>query len=94
MKYLDKLKTYFSKKTKDFTLEAVFLFGSSAHGFEKETSDIDLAVVFSENKKRKVVFETLTVLSHEFGILTGRNVDVIWINRKFSKPMLYYNAIV
>lgn len=90
----DKFKTYFNRRAKALGIEAVFLFGSSAHGFEKETSDIDIAVVFSEDKKREDIFEVLTDLSHELGLLTGKNVEVIWIDRDFSKPMLFYNAIV
>lgn len=92
--WIDKFKTYFQKRAKALSIEAVFLFGSFAHGFAKATSDIDIAVVFSEDKKREDIFQILTDLSHDLSSLTGKNVDVIWIDKDFSKPMLFYNAIV
>jgi predicted nucleotidyltransferase len=91
---INRFKTYFQKKAKTLSLEAVFLFGSFAHGFEKTASDIDIAIVFSNDKKRGDIFQVLTNLSHELSILSSKNVDVIWIDKDFSKPMLFYNAIV
>lgn len=91
---IDKFKTYFQKEAKSLSIEAVFLFGSFAHGFEKAASDIDIAIVFKEDKGRDTVFKIITDLSHDLSILSSKNVDVIWIDKDFSKPMLFYNAIV
>jgi predicted nucleotidyltransferase len=95
-KIIEKLKDYFSRKAEEIGLEAVFLFGSYAHGFEKEESDIDIAAILSrefEEDRGKAV-EAVTELSYEVSVLTGREAQVILIDKDFSKPMLFYNAIV
>lgn len=93
---IEKLKDYFTLKAKEFGVEASFLFGSFAHGFEKEESDIDIAVVLSKEieKDRENAFEVITELSYRISTLIGREAQVILIDKDFSKPMLFYNAIV
>lgn len=95
-KIIEKLKDYFTLIAKELGVEAAFLFGSFAHGFEKEESDVDIAVVFNEDveKDRENAFEVITELSYRIGALIDKEAQVILIDRNFSKPMLFYNAIV
>ena len=95
-KIIEKLKDYFSCKAEELGIEAAFLFGSFAHGFEKEESDVDIAVVLNKEaeKNRGSTFEVVTELSYRLSALTGRETQVVLIDKDFSKPMLFYNAIV
>jgi len=95
-KIIKNLKDYFTRKAQEFGIDAVFLFGSFAHGFEKEESDVDIAVVLSEGieEDRENAFEVITELSYRISTLIGKEAQVILIDKDFSKPMLFYNAIV
>lgn len=95
-KIIEKLKDYFSCKAEELGIEAAFLFGSFAHGFEKEESDVDIAVVLNEEaeKDRESAFEVVTELSYRLSALIGRETQVVLIDKDFSRPMLFYNAIV
>lgn len=95
-KIIKNLKDYSTRKAQEFGIDAVFLFGSFAHGFEKEESDVDIAVVLSEGveEDRENAFEVITELSYKISTLIGKEAQVILIDKDFSKPMLFYNAIV
>lgn len=95
-KIKEKLKDYFTLKADELGVEAAFLFGSFAHGFEKKESDVDIAVVLNERvgKNRETAFEVITELSFRISVLIGKEAQVILVDKDFSKPMLFYNAIV
>ncbi|MEK6673970.1 MAG: nucleotidyltransferase domain-containing protein, partial [Nitrospirota bacterium] len=95
-KIIEKLKDYFICNANELGVEAAFLFGSFAHGFEKEESDVDIAVVLNERvgKNRETAFEVITELSFRISALIGKEAQVILVDKDFSKPMLFYNAIV
>ncbi|MBM4064321.1 MAG: nucleotidyltransferase domain-containing protein [Planctomycetes bacterium] len=89
------LKTYFNEASPVYKIEMVFLYGSWARGFPKKTSDVDVAVVFSEEQcTEDKVFEHITDISFSLTKRIGLEVNVIPIYSDFRKPMLYYNAIV
>ena len=46
---LNIVKKYVEKITKEFTITAVYLFGSYAKGTEHEDSDIDVAIILDSN---------------------------------------------
>jgi predicted nucleotidyltransferase len=89
------LKTFFNKKAQQYGLEMVFLYGSWARGFPKEDSDVDIAIVFTnENGGDDELFRYLNDISLSLSRELGREVNSIAIQSDFNKPMLYYNAIV
>ncbi len=57
-------------------------------------SDVDIAVVFNKEMGRDELFEVITTISLEPTGLLRVETDVLYIDAEFSKPMLYYNAIV
>ncbi|NOZ68451.1 MAG: nucleotidyltransferase domain-containing protein [Deferribacteres bacterium] len=64
-------------------LTAVYLFGSTAKGREREKSDLDLAFVFDEDIYRKEPFLTLQeaeMTAVEVGAELQKLVDVIILN--------------
>ena len=59
-----KLKKFFHENHEEFKIQMAFVFGSFAHETDKESSDIDIAIVFSgkkdpwsrgENKTQRVI---------------------------------------
>ena len=91
---IDKLRSFFLGKAKDYGLEMAFLYGSWARGFPKEDSDVDIAVFFSkENGSEDEYFHLINDISAALEKEIGREVNIIVIRPGFDKPMLYYNAI-
>jgi predicted nucleotidyltransferase len=89
------LKNFFNKKAQHFGLEMAFVYGSWARGFPKEDSDVDIAIVFTnENEADDELFRYLNSISLSLSKELGREVNTIAIQSDFNKPMLYYNAIV
>ena len=89
------LRKYFDKNASFYGLEMVFLYGSWAKGFPRRDSDIDIAIIFSEepssdDESFKHIIDISLSLSEEL----SQEVNVIQIYKDFRKPMLYYNAIV
>jgi len=89
------LKNYFNKNASLYGLEMVFLYGSWARGFPRHDSDIDIAIVFSEEpSSNDESFRNITDISLSLSTEFNREANVIKIYEDFRKPMLYYNAIV
>ena len=93
-KIIRHLKDFFDEKASFYGLEMVFLFGSWARGFPRQNSDIDIAVVFSQDLSDEDYFERMTDISVLLSTELKREVNVIPIYKDFRKPMLYYNAII
>jgi len=92
---IKRLRNYFNKNASLYGLEIVFLYGSWARGFPRNDSDIDIAIVFSEEPSSDdESFRNITDISLSLSAELYREVNVIKIYEDFRKPMLYYNAIV
>ncbi len=89
------LKSYFNEKAVYFGIKFAFLYGSQAAGMAKDNSDIDIAVVFEDTGLNEdTVFDRIMEISSWLSGKTGVDVDVIVVDADFSRPMLFYNAIV
>lgn len=89
------LKSYFKEKAAYFGLKFAFLYGSQSAGMAKDNSDIDIAVVFEDLElSEDDVFDRIMEISGSLSEKTGTDVDVIVVDADFSRPMLFYNAIV
>lgn len=88
------LERHFKEIADACKIETAFLYGSWARGCPKETSDVDVAIVFSETGDEDKVFEMITdiTLSLMKEIRLEVNINPVFL--AFRKPMLYYNAIV
>ncbi len=91
---IEKLSGYFKVNSDRYGISAAFLFGSTAEDTFRSDSDIDIAVYFSKELPSEEYFKAITDISVDIERITNREVDLIWIDREFSKPMLYFNAIV
>ena len=95
LEILTLLKAFFAESASAYKIEMAFLYGSWARGFPKSTSDVDVAIVFSEEPGNEdEVFNLITDISFALAKGVGLEVNVIPIYSDFRKPMLYYNAIV
>jgi len=88
------LKSYFSHKAESYHIDMAFLYGSWATGYPKIVSDVDIAVIFNKAMHRDKLFDIITTLSLELTYLLKIETNVLHIDKEFSRPMLYYNAIV
>jgi len=89
------LTDYFKKNAESYHIEAAFLFGSYAKGFIKEESDVDIAIVFSEEiDSDEKIFDLINKINIELDSHINAEIDIMPIYPDFRKPMLYYNAIV
>jgi predicted nucleotidyltransferase len=93
---IEGFKKYFRDNAVKYGIEMAFLFGSYAVGFEKKESDIDIAVKLGGaiESDRDITFGVITDLSYDLSRISGREVSIIFIDKEFSKPMLFYNAII
>ena len=92
---MDHLGDFFRKNAGRYGIEMVFLYGSWAGGLPRRDSDIDIAVVFSEDLLTdEQIFEHITEISLDLSWTLHSEVNVLAIYSDFRKPMLYYNAIV
>lgn len=69
-------------------VDAVYLFGSSVNGKITGSSDIDLAILFSENKT--VDIDRLDIMSR-LSSAAGRDVDLVILND--ASPLLYHEIL-
>ncbi|MBI5188435.1 MAG: nucleotidyltransferase domain-containing protein [Nitrospirae bacterium] len=88
------LKSYFQRHADIYEIDMAFLYGSYAGGYPKEESDIDVAVLFSQEMSEERAFDLVSTLSVEFTDLLRHETNVLYIDGELSKPMLHYNAIV
>lgn len=83
------LQNFFKENVYHSSIDIAFLYGSYARGFPKEASDIDIAVVLSENvlsdeKRLDLVTDISVSLSAEL----AWEVNVLSIYDDFRSPML------
>lgn len=71
-----------------------FLYGSWARGLPRPDSDMDIALVFTEDLSSEKAFQWITDISLSLSSQLNIEVNIIEIYKDFRKPMLYYNAIV
>lgn len=94
-KIINQLREFFNENASLFSILMVFLYGSWAKGFPREESDIDLALVFSEEALNpEESFKRLTEISILLEKILKKEINIIEIRKSFDKPMLYYNAII
>jgi predicted nucleotidyltransferase len=92
---IKRLENFFKKNAQKFNVETAFLFGSQASGFPTKDSDIDIGIVFDNNKfsDEEIFFKT-TDISNELSKIISGEVNIIPVYNDFRKPFLYYNVIV
>ena len=90
----DILECRFKEIADVYRIEAAFLYGSWARGFPKETSDVDIAIVFSETGDEDKVFEKITDITLSLMKDIRLEINIAQFFLDFRKPILYYNAIV
>lgn len=88
------LENYFKEVADTYKIEMAFLYGSWARGYPKESSDVDIAIVFTETDNEDKVFEKITDITLSLMGKIKWEVNIIPVFLDFRKPMLYYNAMV
>lgn len=88
------LKAYFQDKADACDIDTVFLYGSWACGYPKIESDVDVAVLFNHEMSEEKIFSSMNTISLELTDILKREVNVLYIDKDLSRPMLHYNAIV
>ncbi len=73
----EELKSVFSKYP---SIVSVYLFGSTAQGFAKSISDIDIAVRFDESRSPDSSFDIKIKLIDDLENLFARKVDIVILN--------------
>lgn len=90
----DILKNFFKKKCSSLNIDMVFLYGSFARGLPKESSDIDIGIVFKGQPSKIKTFDIISEISLALSYELKKEVNIISIDSDNWKPMLYYNIIV
>lgn len=92
---IEKLSSYFQTHAERGHIDMAFLYGSWATGKQRNDSDVDMAVLFSDDAgSDDAVYRTLVDISTDLGGVFGRETNVIRLQWDFDKPMLYYNAAI
>jgi predicted nucleotidyltransferase len=90
-----KLNIFFEQAVSQYSIEMVFLYGSYVAERTRIDSDIDLAILFSDEIANcEKLFSLLTEITYKLTKELNKEVNIISIDRNFPHPMLYYNAIV
>lgn len=87
------LKQFFNEHAHTWNITMAFLYGSWAHGKQRNDSDIDIAIMMKINDP-DAIFDKLNAITLSLIDLLHREVNVLYIDDDISKPMLHYNAIV
>lgn len=83
----DMLSSLVSKMTQNFNVDEVILFGSYAKGEEKDTSDIDVAVISPELDPKKLIYQNVLRVKRDSDILDpylqlfAFNTDTFYLNQ-------------
>ncbi|MFH1654848.1 MAG: nucleotidyltransferase domain-containing protein [Pseudomonadota bacterium] len=89
------LEKYFKRVSKKLKLDLVFLYGSWAHGKQRRISDVDIAVLFSdEHTDEEKMLDVIGKISVDLSELLGLEVNILRLKKEFDHPMVYYNASV
>lgn len=90
------LGNFFKEAASQYPIEMVFLYGSFAGGFPRVDSDIDLAVVFSDKiiDDSEKIHYLITEITYQLTLKLNKEVNIIVVDKDFSHPMLYYNAVI
>jgi len=88
------IEDFFCREAERFHVGVAVLYGSRVAGFPRADSDVDVAVLFEDEPDDDAAYGRLMEMSLGLSDLTGREVNILLIDGGFSKPMLYYNAIV
>ena len=92
---IKKLVHYFEGNAEKLHIELAFLYGSWAVNRQRSDSDIDIAILFSDDVgSEDAVYQTIADISAELGSVFGREINIIRLQWDFDKPMLYYNATI
>jgi len=85
VKHMEKIIEYLSHEK---PIIAAYLFGSTAKGNATEKSDIDLGILLKDDFDLLANFDYKLRLMGELKDITGRPVDVVFINR--ADPILQH----
>lgn len=85
---IEKINEIISYLEKVPNLIAAYLFGSACKGTMKKSSDIDIALLFSDFTTEKV--DRLQLML-DLSRIAGRDVDIIIINN--SSPLMYHEIL-
>jgi predicted nucleotidyltransferase len=90
-----KLNNFFEQAASQYPIEMVFLYGSYVAEHTRADSDIDLAILFSDEIENcEKIFSLLAEITYKLTKELNQEVNIISIDRNFPHPILYYNAIV
>lgn len=101
-----RLKKFFKSRASQYYVEMVFLYGSLVSGQPRSDSDVDLAILFSDEiDSPEKIYSLITEITYELTQKLNKEVhpireflsngvNIVSIDKNFSHPMLYYNAIV
>jgi len=89
-----KIEDFFRREAARFRVRAAVLYGSRVAGFPRADSDVDVAVLFEDDPDDDAAYRRLMEMSLGLSDVTSLEVNLLRIDSGFSKPMLYYNAIV
>lgn len=89
VEFMEKLESFFLSRKE---ILAVYLFGSRAGGRENLMSDLDLGILFSEEKKNLIDYNYLAELQVKLvKILNFDDIDTVILNNK--EPLFLYNVL-
>ena len=88
------LNDFFKENYDSFKIDMAFLYGSYAFKKEKESSDIDIEILFSDGLKEEEKFNFLTEISYILEKKIKKEVNIISLSKDFPDPCFYYDVIV
>jgi predicted nucleotidyltransferase len=87
------VEQFFNIHAKEYCVTLAFLYGSWAHGLQRNNSDIDIAIMIEESDEDEI-FQKITAMTLALSELLQYEANGLYIDHDLSRPMLHYNAIV
>lgn len=79
---MEKLSKEIVSKLKELNIGIVYLFGSSILGIEREDSDIDIGIVFLDNRMLEKSFEVYNTLYEIFSqVFPKKELDIVFLDK-------------
>lgn len=88
------LKNFFEENYKSFKIDIVFLYGFYAFKKQKESSDVDIAILFLDGLKEEEKFNLVVEISYILEKKIKKEVNIISLSKDFPDPCFYYDVIV
>ncbi|HOF15238.1 MAG TPA: nucleotidyltransferase domain-containing protein [Spirochaetota bacterium] len=84
------VEQFFNIHAKEYCVTLAFLYGSWAHGLQRNNWDIDIAIMIEETDEDEI-FQKIIAMTLALSELLQYEANVLYIDHDLSRPMPEFN---